>query len=60
MVLLGWVSPHNEQSVTPSRVLSSHGSLGIRLESVGGGQAGRVAVEYMAQDMRILHELGGQ
>ena len=33
------------------------------MESVGGGQAGRVAVEYMAiamaQDMRILHELGG-
>ena len=30
---------------------------------MGGGQAGRVAVEYMAiamaQDMRILHELGG-
>ena len=33
------------------------------MESVGGGQAGRVAVEYMAiamdQDIRILHELGG-
>ena len=33
------------------------------MESVGGGQAGKVAVDYMAiamaQDMRILHELGG-
>ena len=32
------------------------------MESVGGGQAGRVAVDYMAiamaQDMRVFHELG--